>query len=145
MANKNAMIAHGLSTKFLPLYFMVIAFLFISDYTRDSVSGIDPTDFFISSILFFAGLIFVYEGFNNIPKKGGGIGTAGFVFFFVIAALNLIFGGMIFTDIYDPFTDSGDVNFFLQIVIGINMLMLFIQGIYEVIISKRFVVERAFN
>lgn len=144
MANKNAMIAHGLSTKFLPLYFMVIAFLFISDYTRDSLSGIDPTDFFISSILFFAGLIFIYEGFNNIPKKGTTIGTAGFVFFFIIAAVNMIFGGLIFLDIYDPLSDTGDINLFLQLIIVVNMLMLFIQGIYEVIISKRFVVEKVF-
>ena len=89
MANKHAMQLHGLSTKFLPLYFMIIAFLYISDYTRDSLSGIDPTDLFIASILFFAGLIFIYEGVNNIPKKGTTVGTAGFVFFFIIAIINI--------------------------------------------------------
>lgn len=145
MANKHAMIAHGLSTKFLPLYFMVIVFLYVSDYTRDSFAVIDPTDFWISSTLIFGGLIFMYEGFNNIPKKGSTIGTAGFGFFFIFALVNFIFGAAVFLDLYDPLTDTGDVNLFLQIVIGVNILMLLIQGLYEIVLSKRFVVEKAFN
>lgn len=139
------MIAHGLSTKFLPLYFMLIAFLYISDFTRDTISGIDPTDFFISSILFFAGLVFIYEGINNIPKKGTTIGTAGFFFFFIIAIVNIAFGIVIVTDFYQPLSDSGDINLLLQILIVINMFMFLIQGVYEIIISKRFVVEKVFN
>lgn len=145
MANKHAMIAHGLSTKFLPLYFMVIVFLYVSDFTRDSFAIIDPTDFWISSTLIFGGLIFMYEGFNNKPKRNSTIGSAGFFFFFIIAGINFIFGGAVFLNYYDPLTDSGDINLILQGVIMANILMFLIQGIYEIILSKRFVVERAFN
>lgn len=139
------MIAHGLSTKFLPLYFMVIAFLFISDYTRETLAGIDPTILFISSILFFGGLVFLYEGFNNMPKKGTTIGTAGFIFFFLFAIGNIAFSLLTFFEIYNPLADDGDINFLLQIIIGVNILMFLVQGIYEIMISKRFVVEKVFN
>lgn len=140
-----AMTAHGLSTKFLPLYFMILAFLYVSDYTRDTMFGIDPTDLFIASILFFGALIFMYEGFNNVPKKGTTIGTAGFVFFFLFAIANGVFAVSIYFDEYDPFTDSGDLNLILQVIIGVNVVMFLIQGIYEILLSKRFVVEREFQ
>lgn len=144
MANKTALVAHGLSTKFFPLYLMLVVFLFVSDYTRDAVTGIDPTDFFIASVLFFGGLVFIYEGFNNKPQRNGGIGTAGFLFFFIVAGANIVFGYSIWIGEYDVLNDSGDLNLVLQILIGINMLMFLIQGIYEIIISKRLVLEKFF-
>lgn len=144
MASKTALQAHGLSTKFLPLFFLLIAFLYISDYTRDSVAFVDPTDFFIAIILGFAGLIFIYEGINNIPRKGTTTGTAGFIFFFLFAVINFGFAIAIFYDVYQPLADTGDINLFLQIVVGVNMVMFLVQGIYEIYLQKRFVVEKVF-
>lgn len=139
------MVAHGLTTKFLPLYFMIIAFLFISDYTRDTIAGIDPTTLFFSSILFFGGLVLIYEGFNNMPKKGSTIGTAGFIFFFIFAFGNIIFSLVTFFELYDPLTDDGDINLILQMIIVVDIGLFLAQGLYEIVISKRFVIEKVFN
>ena len=137
------MTIHGLTTKFLPLYFMIIAFFFVSDYTRDSLSGIDPTDFFLGSILLFGALIFLYEGINNYPRRGTHVGSAGFVFFFLFFIANAVFSVAIFYDMYQPLEDESDVNLILQIVIGVNSIMLLSTGLYEIHKNKRYVAEHA--
>lgn len=137
------MIIHGLTTKFTPLFFVVIAFLFISDYTRESLAGISPENAFVGSILIIGGLIFLYEGIFNLPDAHkSSIGAIGAVIFFVLVALNVIFGLAIIFNYYDPFLDSGDVNFLLQIILFADIIMLLSEGIYEIIFSRRLSIHR---
>jgi len=141
----SAMLAHGITTKMLPLFFMIIAFLYISDYTRGTLAFIDPTVLFITVMLSFAGLMLIYEGINNKPRKGqAGVAQAGFSFFFLFATVNLLFALTIFMGWYDPFADDGDINLILQIVVGLDIILLIVQTVHEVGMSKRFVLREAF-
>lgn len=138
------MIAHGLTTKFFPLIFVAIAFLYISDYTRDSFDFIAPEDAFIGGVLILGSLIFIYEGFYSLTDaRKSTVGSAGAVFFFIIAVLNFIMAIIILADQYQPFSDMGDLNLFLQGLLLADLVMLAIEGIYEIVIARRFTFHRA--
>ena len=140
-----AMLAHGITTKMLPLFFMIIAFLYVSDYTRGTLAFIDPTVLFITTMLVFMGLMLVYEGINNKPHKQSTVATAGYSFFFLFATVNFLYALTIFMGWYNPFTDNGDINLILQIVMGLDILLLIAQTVHEVGMSKRFVLREAFS
>jgi hypothetical protein len=144
MSKSSVMTAHGLTTKFIPLIFTLVAFLFVSDYLRDSVAFIEPEDAFIGTVLFLGAVIFLYEGLYAIPdSKKSQIGSMGAILFFILVALNGIFGIAVLFDYYDPLTDSGDYNFILQIVLFANIIILLTEGVYEIVLSRRFTLHRA--
>lgn len=144
MSKQSVMTAHGLTTKFLPLAFTVIAFLYISDYLRDSFAFISPEDAFIGAVLVLGAIVFLYEGLYSLPdSKKSTVGGIGSVIFFILVLLNTIFAIAILGDYYDPLTDTGDINFILQIIVFANIVILLSEGIYEIVLSKRFTLHRA--
>ena len=144
MPNQNLVQLHGISTKFIPLVFTVIAFLYVSDYLRDSVSFITPEDAFIGAVLILGAMVFLYEGFYSLPDSHkSAVGGIGSVILFALTAVNLIFAFVILTDRYDPLSDTGDVNFILQIVMFANLVILFSEAVYEIILGRRTTLHKA--
>lgn len=136
--------AHGLTTKFIPLVFTVIALLYISDYTRDTFLIIEPENAFLGTVLLIGGVIFLYEGMYSLPdSKKSAIGSMGAVIFFILMAINFIFAIAIIFDKYDALNDSGDINFILQLVVLANVIILLAEGVYEVVLSRRFTFHKA--
>ena len=128
----------------MPLAFTIIAFLYISDYIRDSISFISPEDAFIGAVLALGALIFLYEGLYSLPdSKKSTVGGIGSVIFFILVILNVLFAIAILADYYDPLTDTGDLNFILQIIMFANIVILLSEGIYEIVLSKRFTLHKA--
>ena len=69
--HRPSMIAHGLTTKFFPFVFMLITFFYILQFTTESISFIEPEDFYMGmTIIIGGGLIFV----NSSPNSDRGQG-----------------------------------------------------------------------
>ena len=138
-----ASVAHGVTTKFVPFFFAFLALLYISDFTRGNIIPlIDPTDMFLSVSLFIAGLVLIYEGANHWPQKNTTFGAGGAAFLFIFASANIIAGILIITDLYQPLQDSGDWNLILQVVLGVSVITILIQGLYEVKTAHRLLANK---
>lgn len=129
--------AHGITTKFIPFAIVLFAFFYVSDFTRESFSIINPENFYIgvSGLIIF--LVLLYEGINHLPKRNTTFGAGGAGFMFLFAFANLIFGILVITDVYAWESDTGDLNMIHQIVIGVGVITILVQAIYEVHTSRR--------
>lgn len=133
--------AHGLTTKFLPFAFVLFAFFYVSDFTREAFSVISPEDFYVGISGFVIFLVLLYEGINHIPKRHTTFGAGGAGFMFIFAFANLLFGIFVILDVYQWDLDTGDFNMIHQFVLGMGVATILIQALYEVKESKRLVIQ----
>ena len=144
MSKRTVMTAHGLTTKFAPLLFVIPAFMIISDYTRETIAFIDPVDLFIAVSVGLGGLLFLYETLYSYydNKNGSSIGHVGWMIFAIISFVNFAFAGSIFWGLYDPTTDRGDANLVLQVFFLGDIILMALGGLYEIFLAKHFTLRR---
>src|SRR3990167_10321330 len=95
---KRIMIFHALTLRILPLAFIVPAFLIISPFTADMFGFLDPLNTHYGMLLFFMGLIFLYEAGYALPDSGKShAGAFAAVLVLILAALSFIYSGLTFT------------------------------------------------
>ena len=99
MASK-AVQAHGITTKFVPFVFVLVAFLYVSEFTSQTFLIFEPEDMFMFLALLFGSLVFIYEAFQS--REGGGHSVA-FALLIIIGVIGLVFALKFFRDITEFF------------------------------------------
>ena len=91
----------------------------------------------ISAILFIDGILLIIEGFRNLPDAGSKVAKTGAMFFFIVGAGVLLFGGSIFTE-YNPFENKTSIEIvtILSVILGITVLVQF-TAIFPLFFHKR--------
>jgi len=127
--------AHGITTKFIPFIFVLVAFLYIFEITSEPFLIFEPEDMFMFLAILFGSLVFIYEAFQS--REGGGHSVA-FVLLIVIGIIGLIFAFAILFGLYDAIrADSDFIKFTLTVVLIAMLIILGAGAINEIVLSKR--------
>ena len=133
---KTTMQIHGVSFKFVPFIFLLIAFLFYSPYSPDvPLPALESA--FISIAFVIGGVAFLYEGVYAWPKKGGNQSSmVGSIFFWIAGGGSIALGLLAWITDSNPLV-SGDFMQIAQIILIADMIMLFIGTLFEIVMSHR--------
>ena len=99
----------AIALKVFPLFLALFAFLFISPWTSDYFTDIDPTQAFYTITLFFVGFSFLMEAIIAYPdtkSRSTGVFLIGFILAMILSLGSFGFGGAIITDYYDVMNDT---------------------------------------
>lgn len=126
--------AHGITTKLIPLIFVMFTFLYVFEYTTVEISIIQPEDMFMGGTLIFGSLIFIYEAFQSRSNTGQSVLWALMI---ILAIIGFIFGGAIILDIYDPIGNTGFIAFILDAVLFAMLVLFGVGAVVEIVQSRR--------
>ena len=130
----------AIALKVFPLFLALFAFLFISPWTSDYFTDIDPTQAFYTITLFFVGFSFLMEAIIAYPdtkSRSTGVFLIGFILLMILSLGSFGFGGAIITDYYDVMNDTSELNTILSIFLAISVLMFFAQARTEIFKGKK--------
>ena len=123
------------ATPFILTSILLIMILPIKELS--SIQNMNVGLIVISAILFIDGVLLIIEGFRNLPDAGSKVAKTGAIFFFIVGAGVLIFGGSIFTE-YNPFENKTSIEIvtILSVILGITVLVQF-TAIFPLFFHKR--------
>ena len=112
------------ATPFILTSILLIMILPIKELS--SIQNMNVGLIVISAILFIDGVLLIIEGFRNLPDAGSKVAKTGAIFFFIVGAGVLLFGGSIFTE-YNPFENKTSIEIvtILSVILGITVLVQF--------------------
>ena len=123
------------ATPFILTSILLIMILPIKELS--SIQNMNVGLIVVSAILFIDGVLLIIEGFRNLPDAGSKVAKTGAIFFFIVGAGVLIFGGSIFTE-YNPFENKTSIEIvtILSVILGITVLVQF-TAIFPLFFHKR--------
>ncbi len=140
MANQSsAKLRKELAYRATPFVFTSIFLLMILPFKElGIIQNMSVGILFASVILFIDGILLVIEGFRNMPDAGSSVAKTGAIFFFVIGAGLLLFGGAIFSGNYDPFVNQSNIEIavVLSVLLGLTILIQLL-AIFPLFFHKR--------
>lgn len=135
MVLSKAIQAHGITLKFVPFIFVLVAFLYVSQFTSEQILIFEPENMFMFLAILFGSLVFIYEGFQS--KQGSGKSVA-FVLLIGIGVIGLGYAIAILFGLYSPIGASEDfVHYSLQVILIAQLIILGAGAISEIILSKK--------
>ena len=123
------------ATPFILTSILLIMILPIKELS--SIQNMNVGLIVVSAILFIDGILLIIEGFRNLPDAGSKVAKTGAIFFFIVGAGVLLFGGSIFTE-YNPFENKTSIEIvtILSVILGITVLVQF-TAIFPLFFHKR--------
>lgn len=105
----------------MPLIFTVPAFLMINPWFAPFKNAISAMNMYFGILMVVAGFLFLIEAFHALPAiKAQRVGLMGAFLMIFLSVINLIIGGLIFSNLYNFGDDT--LNHFISYMMGLAII-----------------------